>query len=221
MVIVVDDTMLREHFYFGGGVILGFYLEQFSVPLVCRGVYPVYSLYRDLLTIDKVIGFTVFHTSFCNNLELENTVTTVDGVLHWCTVDKILPEGSCHDTAGIVDFPCAHIGDTFDKVAAFFLDLSAWLNFDVVVYIFLRNLHNGIFFQLKSCPLLPFVTDFVQLSKVCPVALDHDTVCIELNYFQPRNVGVEVFSQFQQEQLPGDTHRASHQRVKQVVVLVQ
>ena len=191
--------MLRKHFDFGGGVILCLNLEQFPVPLVCRSVYPVHSLYRDLLTIDKVICFTIFHTSFCDNLELENIVTIVDRVFHRCTVNEVLSESGRNDTAGIVDFPSSHAGNALDEITAFFLDLTARLHFDVIVHIFLRNLFNGIFFQFKAGALLPLVTDFVQSPKVSPVTLDHDTVRVELDYFQPRNVSVQMFCQLKEE----------------------
>ena len=160
VVIVVDDTMLREHFDFGGRLVLSLDFEQLPVSLVCRCIYPVHSLYRDLYAIDKVICFTIFRPSLCNNLELENIVTAIDGVFHGCTVNEVLSESGRNDTAGIVDFPSTHAGNALDKIAALFFDLSARLHFDIVVHILLRNLHHGVFFQLKAGALLPLVTDF-------------------------------------------------------------
>ena len=69
------------------------------------------------------------------------------------------------------------------------------LAFDIVIYIFLCNLYDRILLKLKACPSLPFIANLVQFAEVCPVALDHDTVCIELDDFQPGNVFVEVLCQ--------------------------
>ena len=221
MIAVVDDTVFREHFDFGGAVVLRLNLEQLSVTLVLGGIHTIDLLHRDFLTIDKVIGFTILHTSLGYELELENVVAPIDGVLNRNTVDKVLFHSGGNDTGIVVDVERTDSGNTSYQITSLGLGFSALLHFDIIVYVLLCNTDNCVFLKLKSSPRLPLVTNLVQLRQILPVALDHDTVRIELDNLQVGYVSVEVLCQFHEEKLSCDTHRASHKGVKQVVVLVE
>ena len=90
VIVVVDDAMLREHFDLRRRIVFGFDLKQFTVSSISRSVNAINLLNGVLFTIDKMIGFTIFLTSLCNQLEIEYIVTTIDCFFNRCTVHKIL-----------------------------------------------------------------------------------------------------------------------------------
>ena len=221
LVIVVDNAVFREHFDLGSSVILRLNLEQLSVTLVLCGIDTVYLLYRDLLTIDKVIGFTILCASFRNDLKLENIVTPIYGFLHRSSVDEILLEGGCYNASIVVHVECTSRGDTTNQVAAFGLHRTIRLNLNVIVYVLLCDQSYAVLLKLKACPGLPLIHDCQHFLVLVFVELDHDTIGVELDDYQILHVLIKVLSHFQEEKLTCDTYRTSHQRVKKVVVLVQ
>ena len=202
MIVVVDDTVFREHFDFGGAVVLRLNLEQLSVTLVLGGIHTIDLLHRDFLTIDKVIGFTILHTSLGYELELEDVVAPIYGVLHRSSVDEILLEGGCYDTGIVVDVECTRRSNPSDEVASLAFCFTVWLYFDIPVYVLLSYLNYLVFLKLKACAFLPLINNFLHLAHLNIVKLHHDAVCVKLDYSEFFHIGIEVVCEFQQEQLP-------------------
>ena len=180
MIVVVDDTVFREHFDFGGAVVLRLNLEQLSVTLVLGGIHTIDLLHRDFLTIDKVIGFTILHTSLCYQLEVENIRTAVNCFLNGCTVDEILNESFFDDNHIVVYRPRALYGHTVVQVPTNGLDLAIGLNHQEVVYIFNPNLLNIINLKLKLGFGFPHMGDFVHKCKFRFVDGVHQTIGVEV-----------------------------------------
>ena len=197
LVIVVDDTVFRERIYFRFGIVLGFHLEDFSVSLVRCGVHSVHLLNGLLFTVHHMIGFSVLRPGFGDNLKLENIIATIDGVFDRRSVYKELLEGGSHNHTGVIDIESTSRSDTLHEIAAFGFCFAVRLNLNVVIYVFLRYLDNGIFLEVKACTRLPFSTDSGQCVVVFLIALDHDTVRVELDNSQSFNLLVTMLCKFQ------------------------
>lgn len=166
MVVIVDDTVVGEHFDFCRSVRLSLDLKQLPVSLVCRSIHTVDTLNRHLLTIDNVIGFTVFRSCFCDKLKIENIRTAVDCVLNRCAVDEILNQSLFHDNHVVIDSPCALDGHAVVQIATNRLYLTVGLNHQEVVHIFNPNPLNIIDLKLELRFCFPSMSDFVHESQL-------------------------------------------------------
>ena len=144
-----------------------------------------------------MIGFPVLRPGFGDNLKLENIIATIDGVFDRRSVYKELLEGGSHNHTGVIDIESTSRSDTLHEIAAFGFCFAARLNLNVVVYVFLRYLDNSIFLEVKACTRLPFSTDSGQCVVVLLIALDHDTVRVELDNSQSFNLLVTMLCKFQ------------------------
>ena len=180
MIVIVDNAMVGEHFDFRGCACFRFYLEQLPVSLVSRGIHTVYLLYRDLLAIDNVVGFTVFCPGLGYQLEVKNIRTAIDCVLNGCTVDEILNESFFDDNHVVVYRPCTLYGHTVVQIPANGLDLTIGFNHQEVVDIFNPNFLNIIDLKLKLGFGFPCMGDFVHKSKLGFVDGIHQAVCVEV-----------------------------------------
>lgn len=145
-----------------------------------RGIYTVYFLYRDLLTIDNVIGFAVFCTRFGYQLEVENIRTAVNCFLNGCTVDEILDESFLDDNHIVVYRPRALYGHTVVQIPTNGLDLAIGLNHQEVVHIFNPNLLHIIDLKLELGFGFPRMSDFVYKREFRFVDRVHQTIGVEV-----------------------------------------
>ena len=166
-------------------------------------------------------GFLVLISCLSNHLKGEDVGTAEDCVLNGRSVCQELHESLSNDGRIVIDVESTCRGNTSDEISTFDFLTAVKGDFEVVVYILLNDLLDEVLLQLEPCTVLPLLTDFLILVHITIIKADHDTVRIQLNYFQRGTLGSKVVSQFKQSKLTCDAHRSSHLRVKKVVVFVE
>ena len=233
--VVAQEAVIRQRFDFRNATVFGFDLVETAQERVCRGVHAVALLHGHFLRVgefllvsavapdDFLVDLAVLVARFGDKLEFGWVVTSHHGFGNGNVVEQVALQGIGHDSRVVVYRERAHGRSPAHQVPALDLLVAVGEHHGVVVHVLLPDALDFVELEREMGAFLPLVDDCHEglVGLAVLRCHDQDAVRVQLDEHQAFNVAHQMACKLQQVELAADADRAGHERVVQVVVLVE